>query len=76
MYDYGVSFKSERYLQDHGCFQISSRCVTGFLYFVVKTWVCMDYAAISKSVQILFIARSLRYLKISPLNPEVSFIFS
>ena len=33
MYEYGLSFKSVRYLQDYGGFYFCSRCVTVFYYW-------------------------------------------
>ena len=76
MYEYGVSFKSVRYLQDYGSFHFCSRCVTVFFTNDEKSWVRINYAVISQCVKILFFAQSLRCLKICMVNPLMTFIFS
>ena len=45
MYEYGVSFKSVRYLQEYGRFYFYSLCITVFFTFDEKSWVHMHYAA-------------------------------
>ena len=70
-----ISFKSVGYLQDYGSFDFHSRCVT-FCTNDEKSWVRINYAVILQCVEILFFARSLRYLKICMVNPLMTFLFS
>ena len=76
MYEYGVSFKSVRYLEDYGNFHFCSRCVTFFYTNDEKSWVRIHYAAIPQCVEILFFTQSLRCLKICMVNPYMTFLFS
>ena len=64
MYEYGVSFKSVRYLQEYDSFHFYSVLYAlHFFTFDEKSWMHMYYAAMRP-----FFARSLWFLKICTLN--------
>ena len=66
MYEYGVSFKSVRYLEKYGSF-----IFLGVLQFInndEKSWVCIDNVVIPQRVEILIFFLLLQCLKISKFN--------
>ena len=60
MDEYGVSFKSLRYLQDYDNFHYCSKCVKVFFFTNdEKSWVRINYAVIPQCVKILFFGRAV-----------------